>query len=190
MATLSGKKVLMVIAPEQFRDEELAEPKAVLEKAGAAVTIASSRKGTATGMLGATANPTLLVQDARPRDYDAIVVVGGMGSPEHLWPDPNLHRLLTGVRDQGGVVGGICLSGAALARAGVLKGLEATVYSTPESLDEMKKGGAKYVKRDVVTTGKVVTAEGPHAARKFGEALVAALTASAPAAAPAPAAKK
>ena len=49
--TLEGKKILMVIAQQDFRDEELFKPKAVFEGAGASVFVAAPRKETATGML-------------------------------------------------------------------------------------------------------------------------------------------
>jgi len=84
----------MVIAPKNFRDEELNHPKEIFEKEGAKVTIACKQMGKSSGMLGATATPNILIKDARANDYDAVVVIGGMGSPEHLWDDTQLHRLL------------------------------------------------------------------------------------------------
>ena len=81
-----------------------------------------------------------------------------------------------GARDAGKVVGGICLSGATLAVAGVLKGVEATCYVTDASKKEMQKGGAIFVEKPVVVSGKIVTASGPPAARDFGKALVTALS--------------
>jgi protease I len=176
---LKGKKVLMVIAPEEFRDEELLEPKRVLEKEGASVTVASTRGGKATGMLGAAVTPDAVLASVQPSDYDAVVVVGGMGSPRFLWGDATLHRVLRETLDAGRVVGGICLSGAALARAGVLRGLDATVYETSDSLAELTNGGARFVGKPVVRSGNVVTANGPAAATQFGNVLVEAITAAA-----------
>jgi len=100
--------------------------------------------GKSSGMLGATATPNILIKDARANDYDAVVVIGGMGSPEHLWDDTQLHRLLQDADKSGKIVAAICLSGAVLAKAGVLKNREATVYETPESLKELERGGAKF----------------------------------------------
>ena len=39
--TLEGKKILMVIAQQDFRDEELFKPKEVFESAGASVFVAA-----------------------------------------------------------------------------------------------------------------------------------------------------
>ena len=175
---LSGTRVLMVVAPEQFRDEELLEPKKILEAQGAEVVISSTRKGVAKGMLGATVNPDILIVDAHAKDFDAVTVVGGMGSPDFLWSDANLHRLLVEMHNDNKVVAGICLSGAVLAKAGVLSGKEATVWPTPESLQVLAEGNAKYQKKPLVVDGKVITAEGPQAASDFGQAIVNLLTKS------------
>ncbi len=175
MKTLSGKKVLFVISQENFRDEELAHPREELATAGAAVAVAARETAPAKGMLGAVERPDLRIRDAKAGDYDAVVAVGGRGTPEHLWNDGDLHRLLREARDGGKVVGGICLSGATLAIAGVLKGVEATCYATDASRKEMQRGGAVFVEKPVVVSGRIVTADGPGAARDFGKALVAAL---------------
>jgi protease I len=176
MKPLEGKKVLFVICQENYRDEELAHPREEVAAAGAAVDVAAREKAPAKGMLGAVETPGVRIRDAKARDYDAVVAVGGQGTPEHLWNDENLHRLLREARDAGKVVGGICLSGATLAVAGVLKGVEATCYVTDASKREMEKGGAIFVEKPVVVSGKIVTANGPPAAREFGKALVSALS--------------
>ncbi len=166
---LKGKKVLMVIAPEQFRDEELFEPKSVLEAYGAIVTVACKRHGSAAGMLGKSYTPEKLLGEVSGREYDSVLVVGGMGSPEHLWQDETLHKILQDASRANRIVGGICLSGAVLAKAGVLEGKDATVYKTTESVAELRRGGARLVDKDVVVSGKTVTANGPAAAKEFGE---------------------
>ena len=74
------KKVLMIIAPEDFRDEELLHPKEELERAGASVTIASAKTAPARGVLGATVTPDIKLDQVKVGDYDAVVFVGGPGS--------------------------------------------------------------------------------------------------------------
>jgi protease I len=175
MKPLAGKKVLFVVCQKDFRDEELAHPMEVLAAAGAETRVAAREAAPASGMLGMTVVPDLPIRDAREADYDAVVAVGGRATPEWLWPDGELHRLLRDAKAAGKVVGGICLSGATLAIAGVLRGIRATCYPTDASRMEMEKGGATYVDQPVVVSGKIVTANGPPAAREFGKALVKAL---------------
>jgi len=50
---LRNKKVLMIIASQNFRDEEFLTPKQIFEKAGFNVIVASSSLNTAKGTLGA-----------------------------------------------------------------------------------------------------------------------------------------
>ena len=75
-------KILAVIAPERFRDEELFVPQAFLTEKGWDVTIASTKTGVATGMLGGTATATITIGQADASDYQALIVVGGYGSVE------------------------------------------------------------------------------------------------------------
>ena len=175
MSKLAGRRVLFVIAPRDFRDEELTAPRNALEAAGAHVEVASPQAEPAIGMLGARVKPDRLLRDCKSADYDAIVVVGGAGSPAFLWDNPHLHTLLQEAQRATKVVAAICLSGGALARAGVLKGVRATVYETKDSLAALARGGARHVKEDVVIDGRIVTASGPQAAPAFGTALVEAL---------------
>ncbi len=81
-------KLLLAIAPERFRDEELEIPRRTFEEAGGiGVDIASTVAGTCTGGMlgGGAAEATMTFEDANPDDYAGIVIVGGSGSEEHLW---------------------------------------------------------------------------------------------------------
>jgi len=164
-------KVLYVIAPERFRDEELLEPKRILEQHGATVTVASTRGGTATGMLGAKVAVDCTVQQADAGSYDALAVAGGAGAPAHLWDSEPLRAIVKLLHAAGKPVGAICLSPPVLARAGILAGRRATTFPADRALVELKRGGATYVEEAVVLDGTIVTASGPEAAAAFGQTL-------------------
>ena len=167
-----------MIAPERFRDEELLEPKRALEQHGVAVTVASTRPGTAAGMLGAKVAIDCTVRQVDEAQYDALAVAGGAGSPTHLWDSAPLRALVQAFHRAGKPVAAICLSGAVLARAGVLGGRRATVYPTERAILEMKRAGATYVREPLVVDGAIITASGPEAAAAFGAALITHLTGS------------
>ncbi|MEI6292264.1 MAG: DJ-1/PfpI family protein [Methanomicrobiales archaeon] len=170
-------KVLIAIAPEKFRDEELAEPLAALQKTGIAFDIASTRRGTCTGMLGVRTTATLSFEEIDPEQYDGLVIIGGSGSQVHLWNDEVLVHLIKYYQRWGKLTAAICLAPVVLARAGVLKGKKATYFESAASDFEMKRGGAIIIKSPVVTDGRIVTANGPLAAKEFGEAVIKNLTA-------------
>jgi protease I len=171
-ARLKGRHVLMVIAPSDFRDEELLQPKALFEAEGAVVEVASTTTDVARGMLGAEVKPDLALSAVDPHRYATIAVVGGSGAPTYLWDNHTLHALLRIARDEETPIGAICLSPAALARAGLLRGVRATVYGEPRAKHELERGGALYVEEHVVSDQGIVTAAGPRDARPFAEALV------------------
>lgn len=172
MKTLTGKQVVMIIASRDFRDEELAEPFALLTQAGAKVTVASSKKAPAVGMLGKTVTPDLLLADVKATNYDAVVFVGGGGAQEYF-ADATAQRLAQDSVKAGKLLGAICIAPAILANAGVLKGRQAVCF--PSVVPILKKGGATVPAQDVVRDGRLVTATGPQAARPFAQALVMAL---------------
>ena len=168
-------KLLVVIAPERFRDEELFEPLSLFQKAGISYDIASVKAGSCTGMLGGKCDATLDIARVQAEEYDGIVVIGGAGSPEFLWGNSRLHTLVAEFAKAGRLVSAICLSPVVLARAGVLRGKKATVYRMADSVAEMRKGGAQLRDEAVVIDGTFITANGPAAARRFGEEIVSAL---------------
>jgi len=170
-----GKKILLVIAQEQFRDEECFVPKQLFEAAGVKVTVAAESAGTAKGMLGGTIKPDIRVSDARVDDYDAIVIAGGSGSRKYLWDNKALEKLVKEADARKKVVSAICISPVVLARTGVLKGKESTVFKSPDTVSELEKYGAVYLDRDVVVSGSVVTGRDPASANAFGKAVLEAL---------------
>lgn len=172
-----SQQILMIIPPEQFRDEELQVPRKIFQDQGWTVDTVSTQTGMASGMLGARENITQDLSAIAPDTYGAVVVVGGMGSPSFLWQNTQLHSLLNTMATQGKVIASICLSGAVLAIAGLLNGKEATVWEAPESLEALKNGGATYTGQPVTVDGQMITANGPDAAETFAKAIVIALNA-------------
>lgn len=167
--SLAGKKVLMVIANQNFRDEEYQKPREIFEKDGIEVEVASSHLSQAVGRFGLRANPDILLRDADAQNYDAIVFVGGPGSSEY-WDDPVAHDIIREANLKRRVVAAICIAPVTLANADVLSGKKATVYSTEAGKIGAK--GAYYTGNSVEIDGNIVTANGPEAANAFGEAIV------------------
>lgn len=172
----SNTKILMVIPPSQYRDEELNTPRELFLEEGFDVTVASTETGVAEGMLGATETVEHTIDGLNVMDYDAMVIVGGMGSPEYLWQSDVLRRHVKQLAEANGkVLASICLSGAVLGLAGVLNGKRATVYETLESKQALEANGATYTGDALTVDGATITANGPEAASDFGHAIIKAL---------------
>jgi protease I len=158
--------VLMIIAPERFRDEELFIPQEELEKDGHTTVIASTIKGMCSGSRGGFATATLALYEVKTKDYDAVVFVGGGGSKVYF-NHPEALRIAKEMFEKGRVVSAICLAPVILANAGVLDGKNATVAGTEAGT--IARLGATYRGPGVTVDGNIITANAPKSSRLFGQ---------------------
>ncbi|MCX7956444.1 MAG: DJ-1/PfpI family protein [Endomicrobia bacterium] len=159
-------KIVMIIAKENFRDEEYLHPKEVFEKSNFIVDTFSSSKGTAVGMLGAKVQVDKTLEDLDIDNYDALVFVGGVGAKIYF-EDKKVHQIVKDAYKKGKVVAAICIAPVILAKSSILESKNATVY--PSEVETLKKLKANYTGKDVEADGKIVTASGPYAAKQFAE---------------------
>ncbi len=169
---LKGKKIAMIIAPENFRDEEFQIPYDYFTERGATVDVFSTRKGTAKGMFGTTVSVNKTLSDLDAGRYDAIIFVGGAGTPTVRKEERAIEIARKAVeRDK--VLAAICWAPTILAKAGVLEGKKATVWVGMDDeygmrTDEvLKKYGAIFTGEGYTVDGKIVTANGPANAENF-----------------------
>lgn len=160
-------KILMWVAQEGFRDEELFEPQEAFRARGHIVDVVSHAAGTAVSKAGARLTVGALSCDKVSR-YDAFLLVGGPGSMS-LAQDARLHHCIVAARDAGLVVGAICFSPNILAAAGVLDGRRASVWNGPGLLEQH---GCRWERSDVCTDGDLVTANGPAASVAWAQAVL------------------
>lgn len=160
----------MVVAQEGFRDEELLVPKEILEKEGHIIKIASLSRAKATGSKGAVVLPDMAAYEVNPEYFDAVVIVGGPGSPV-LAHTKEVVDLVEKAYKMGKIVAAICLGPMTLAAAGILSGKKATVYPSDNGLAALKNGGARYKAEPVVIDGRIITADSPQSAGEFSTAI-------------------
>ncbi len=168
------KNVAIIIAFRDFRDEEYFITKQVLEEAGAKVMTFSTNLGKAVGVYGGEVEIDVLIDNLNVKDFDAVVFIGGAGAYKYV-EDPKAHEIALSTIRENKILGAICIAPTILAKAGVLQGKKATVWSSPmdkSTIKILEDNGAIYQDEDVVVDGKIITANGPAAAKKFGEAIV------------------
>ncbi len=177
MSDLTNKKIAMIVAFKDFRDEEYFIPKEVFENARIKVETVSSEAGTAQGFKGGEALVDLILEDLYPEEYEAVVFIGGQGAIGYMG-NKEINRIAQKAVDINRVIGAICIAPAIIAKTGILEGKRATVWTS--SLDKsmvkiLKENGAIYQAEDVVRDGNIITGNGPKAAREFAEMVVKAL---------------
>lgn len=170
------KNVVLIIAQKNFRDDELETPKNALEAAGHNIFVASKTTSIATGKLGSQVKPDLSISNVLKNidSYDAVVFIGGPGCAVYI-NDEDAISIAQNAFAKNKVVAAICLAPAILAKAGVLKAKKATICGDPDSVQLLKQSGAIYTGSSVAVDGKIITGNGPDAAKEFGKKIVEAL---------------
>ena len=167
-----AKQAVLIVGRENFRDEELFETRRVLTEAGVKTVVASTKTGPVRGMLGRVTEATILVNQLKVDDYDAIIFVGGAGALEYF----ESRLAWTIARDtiqKRKVLGAICIAPAILANAGLLRGVKVTGF--PTERDRLLSAGAFYTGAPVERDGLIITSDGPLASVMFGRAIAEAL---------------
>jgi len=172
------KKAAIIVAFRDFRDEEYFIPKQVLRSFGIEVVTVSSQKGKAIGSYGGVVNIEKTLDEIKVSGFDAVLFAGGSGAANYI-NNAKCHKIANEAAEKGKILGAICMAPAILARAGVLKNKKATCWQS--ALDKsvvkiLKDEGAHYMREPVVIDGRIITASGWKAARKFGEAIARYLT--------------
>lgn len=161
-------KILMIIAKNDFQDEEFQIPHHFFMSKGLEVEVASSEKGICIGKHGAEADADLRLDDINVEDYKAIVLIGGSGSKE-FDEDQEMERILIEAKEQNKILAAICRAPVILAKAGIIAQEKSTVYPSEENIAALKEHKVEYVEEEVVLDKKLVTANGPEAAEEFAE---------------------
>ena len=173
MTDLTNKKIVMIIAHQTFRDEELFQPKEIFEAAGAQVTIASSSLDKATGKLGSKVEVQILLKDINVREFDAIIFVGGGGAVEYF-DNPAAHKIVKDSLLLKKILGAICIAPVIFAKAGILKDRKATVFES--EIETLTLLGVNYSNENVCKDDIIITANGPSAAYEFAKTIARALS--------------
>ncbi|HET7528980.1 MAG TPA: type 1 glutamine amidotransferase domain-containing protein [Candidatus Saccharimonadales bacterium] len=179
MADLSGKKIA-VMATDYFEESELIEPVKVLREAGATVEIVSPKSGQIKGLKHADPGESVKVDktldEAKPDDYDALVVPGGAVNADHLRMEQKARDFITKMMDeQNKPTAVICHGPWLLVSAGLARGRKMTSYYTIQ--DDMRNAGAEWVDEECVADGNLITSRNPDDLPAFNKALISALTA-------------
>jgi protease I len=168
-----NKKVVLVVAFNDYQDIEFNQTKKALEDEGVQITVASLKKGEAKGVLGGKILIDKTLEEIDLNEYDGLVFIGGPGTTQYFENDKALSLAKEAV-EKNKVLGAICIAPVILAKAGVLSNKKATVWSSfidKSFIEEIKKENAIYLDQDVVVDGKIVTANGPSSAKKFGQTI-------------------
>jgi len=159
---LQGKRIA-VLATDGFEQAELTEPKKALAEAGAKVDVVAPHSGYIQGMRhhdkGETVAVDRTIAEARPEDYDALVLPGGVANPDALRIDPRAVAFVRSFFEAGKPAAAICHGPWTLVEADVVRGR--TLTSWPSLKTDLRNAGAHWVDREVIEDNGLVTSRKP-----------------------------
>ncbi len=160
--TLKGRKFAILVA-DGFEQVEMTEPRRALMEAGASFDLISPNPATVQGFhhdkKGDSFGVTATLEMADPRDYDGLVLPGGVMNPDTLRQSPKAVEFVRAIVKAGKPVAAICHGPWMLIEAGVVEGRKVTSY--PSIRTDLRNAGAKWVDQEVVIDGNLITSRRP-----------------------------
>jgi len=167
------------IVDQQFEDAEFRVPSDRLKAAGYRVVLVGREAGAK--LKGKKGRETITteksIRDVAVDDFAALVIPGGY-SPDLLRQDPRMVGFTRDFLASGKPVAAVCHAGWMLAEADVLEGR--TVTSWPSIKTDLVNAGARWVDREVVEDGNLITSRKPDDLAAFSEAILRQLQGSIP----------
>jgi len=170
---LKGKRVA-ALATHGFEQDELLQPRKALIDVGAVVDVVSPESGKIRGWKhkewGEDVQVDRTLEQARPDEYDALLLPGGVMNPDRLRMDPRAVQFVKRFFDDGKPIAVICHGPWTLVEAGVVHGV--TMTSWPSLKTDLENAGAKWVDQEVVTDRGVVSSRKPDDIPAFNRKMI------------------
>ena len=171
--TLGGLKVAILVT-DGFEQVEMTEPRRTLDEAGAETRLVSPNDGRVKGWnfteWGDTFPVDVPLDRARPKDFDALLLPGGVINPDTLRMLPEAVAFVKAFFDAGKPVASICHGPWTVIEAGAARGRRMT--SWPSLKTDLLNAGAEWVDQEVVVDRGLVTSRKPDDIPAFNLAVV------------------
>ena len=178
MNDLTGVKIAALMT-KGFEQVEFTKPKQALEDAGATVHLISPKSGDVKAWdetdWGDSFSVDLTLSEAKPDEYDALLLPGGVMNPDKLRTEDKAIDFIQSFFDEQKPVAAICHAPTLLIEADVVQGRQLTSY--PSLQTDLRNAGATWVDQQVVTDGNLVTSRKPDDIPAFNEAFIALISA-------------
>lgn len=178
-SALEGKRIAILMT-DGVEQEEVIEPRGFLEQHGAIVTLISPKaKGEKIqGFEGLSLGERFLVdvnvRDAKPGEFDALVLPGGVANPDRLRLSAEAINFIAEFAREDKPIAAICHGPWTLIDAGIARGKHMT--SWPTLREDLRNAGAQWTDESVVVDGKLITSRKPDDIPAFNQALFEQLT--------------
>jgi protease I len=160
---LNGKRIAFLVAQEGVEEVELTEPWEAVEQAGGTPELIAPEKGEVQALnhldKGGKFTVDRTLDDARPGDYDGVVLPGGVANPDQLRTVDRAIDFLQSFFSEGKPVGVICHGPWTLVEADLVR--ERKLTSWPSLETDIRNAGGEWVDEEVVVDQGLVSSRKP-----------------------------
>lgn len=171
---MTAPKRIAILATNGFEQSELMDPRESLKTAGYAVDVVSPEAGSIRGWKGKDWGDSVAVDvalaDADAKDYDALVLPGGVINPDKLRMDPAALDFIRAFADDDKVIAAICHAPWLLVETGIAKDRDVT--SWPSVRTDLENAGGRWRDEAVVEDGNLITSRKPEDIPAFSRAVI------------------
>ncbi|GAB4569396.1 MAG: hypothetical protein Kow0047_22630 [Anaerolineae bacterium] len=167
---MASKKILVVLPPRDFDENEFFTLKRLCEGRGHKVFVASIAMDKVESNHGFSIPVDVRLHQVKTYEYDAVVFLGGEGARVYF-DDPQARKLASDVKYK--TLGATGNAPVLLSQAGILS--KKKVTGDYQYVDWIVRGGAAYTGRPLEIDDKLITAQGPQLAEPFANALLKAI---------------
>ena len=171
---MTAPKRIAILATNGFEQSELMDPRESLKTAGYTVDVVSPEAGSIRGWKdkdwGDTVEVDVALADADPKDYDALVLPGGVINPDKLRMDAAALDFIRAFADDDKVIAAICHAPWLLVESGIAKDRDVT--SWPSVRTDLENAGGRWRDEAVVEDGNLITSRKPEDIPAFSRAVI------------------
>lgn len=170
---LEGKKIAILLT-DGFEESEMTEPVEALKKAGAKTFLITPKgkkvRSWQHDQWGKYFKVNQHLKTANPKDFDGVVLPGGVMNPDKLRTDKLAVKFVDYFLKNKKPIAAICHGPLTLIETDKLKGLKLTSYHSIKS--DLINAGAKWINKKVVVNKNLVTSRSPRDLPAFNKEII------------------
>lgn len=148
-----------VLIEDLYQVLEVWYPYLRLREEGIQTVLVGTGKKTYKSKEGYPAEEELSIKKAKADDFDAVVIPGGY-APDILRRYAEVNNFVIDMYKKKKLVATICHGGWVLVSAGILRGKKVTGFYAIK--DDLINAGAKFIDKEVVVDGNLITSRNPY----------------------------